>query len=372
MKNDWQLILSLGAEGGTIKLFGKEQTLGEWVFKIGVNEMDYDDVDDKSIQQENSAENTRKLTPTNNKSIEQANSLTKALQFLDQFPWPMLSVQEVHPAFQKRIWKAFKVRYKQSYKNKLSNYRLNQWLRKCFPESSEEVRTLATWLQNSKYITILTGAGMSTESNIPDFRSKDGWWKNIDPRTVATTDALHNNYEIFHEFYSMKISGLKDCTPHRGHEILAEWELKGLIQAISTQNVDGFHSAAGNRNVYELHGSIRNFRCSKCSYPVQEEQFLQKEPCIECGGNLRPNVVLFGEELPEDSWSQSLNHIRKSDLVIVIGTSLEVYPASQLPNMTNGRTVYINFEVEKHTSSFDLIMKGKAGEVLQQVDGMVK
>lgn len=234
------------------------------------------------------------------------------------------------------------------------------------------VRTLATWLLNSTHTTIFTGAGMSTESNIPDFRSKDGWWRNIDPRTVATTTALQNNFDLFHEFYTMRVQGLKQCSPHPGYWILVDWEKRGLVQAITTQNVDGFHIAAGNQEVYELHGSIRSFRCASCSWEVTEEQFLNKESCKHCGGNLRPNIVLFGEGLPEDSWNASISHIRRSDLVIVIGTSLEVYPASELPNMTNGKTVYINFEVDQHNRNFDLIIKGKAGEVLSQANELVK
>ncbi len=236
---------------------------------------------------------------------------------------------------------------------------------------SSRIKTLATWLQHSKYTTILTGAGMSTESNIPDFRSKDGWWKNIDPRTVATTEALKHNYNLFHEFYSMRLKSLEECAPHKGHKILAEWEQKGLIQAICTQNVDGFHTAAGSQNVYELHGSIHNIRCTTCSKPATIEHFLAKEGCSQCSGKLRPGVVLFGEMLPEESWSASLSHIRKSDLVIVIGTSLEVYPASQLPQMTRGKTVYINMEVDSHRNDFDLIIKDRAGEVLMAVNKLI-
>ncbi|MBU8919073.1 NAD-dependent deacylase [Bacillus sp. FJAT-29953] len=237
---------------------------------------------------------------------------------------------------------------------------------------SEHLLTLADWLQKSKHTTILTGAGMSTESNIPDFRSKHGWWNNIDPRTVATIEALDNHYDIFHEFYSLRINLLENCLPHRGHHILAEWEQKGLIQAICTQNVDGFHSAAGSHQVYELHGSINKFRCADCSKIVSKEQFLNKEGCSQCGGKLRPNVVLFGEMLPEESWSASLSHIHKSDLVIVIGTSLEVYPASQLPQMTAGKTVYINTEMNGQNQDFGLIIQDKAGNVLAKVNEIIE
>ncbi|QOR64613.1 NAD-dependent deacylase [Cytobacillus suaedae] len=236
---------------------------------------------------------------------------------------------------------------------------------------SGEVTTLATWLQQARHTTVLTGAGMSTESNIPDFRSKNGWWKNIDPRTVATTKALKRDYDLFHEFYSMRIKGLEKCSPHQGHKILATWEGKGLTQAIATQNVDGLHIDAGNETVYELHGSIHKIRCDKCSNTDSMDNFLEKESCHSCGGKLRPGVVLFGETLPEESWNAAISHIRKSDLVIVIGTSLEVYPASELPRMTNGKKVYLNAEIDYHATHFDLTIEGKAGKILKQVDELL-
>lgn len=238
-------------------------------------------------------------------------------------------------------------------------------------ENHTQLQALASLLKNSSYTTILTGAGMSTESNIPDFRSQDGWWKNIDPRTVATTEALRNNYELFHEFYTMRINLLKDCAPHEGHKILAKWEKEGIIHAIATQNVDGFHTASGNRQVYELHGSIHKIRCATCQQKASESSFINKEACEHCGGKLRPGVVLFGEMLPQDVWNRALAEIRNSELVIVIGTSLEVYPANELPYMTNGKTVYINAEIESHKNQFDLAIEGKAGVVLKQLDEML-
>ncbi|MDQ0257842.1 NAD-dependent SIR2 family protein deacetylase [Evansella vedderi] len=371
MGNDWQTIISLGAEGGSITLLGKEQHPGQWVFKKAVNEMNFDDLEDETFQPTESTEEVRTLkSPLSNLGNE-ATSWEKAIKLLDHYPWPMLNPREIHPAFRKRVWIALQKEVKERYGDRIDSYRLNKWSKLCLPEYAPKIVTLSTWLKNSTHTTVLTGAGMSTESNIPDFRSKEGWWNNIDPRTVATTDALRNNYDLFHEFYSMRINGLRECTPHKGHEILADWEHKGHIQAIATQNVDGFHYAAGNENVYELHGSIHKFRCENCAKSAEEEDFLSKSNCKYCGGKLRPGVVLFGEMLPEGSWSESLSHFRKSDLVIVIGTSLEVYPASQLPQMTNGKTVYINVEVNAHNHNFDLIIEGKAGEVMKLVDELV-
>lgn len=125
---------------------------------------------------------------------------------------------------------------------------------------SSKLSLLASWMKQSKYTVVLTGAGMSTESGIPDFRSASGWWRNIDPTTVASRYALKNQYELFRDFYIMRINTLEGCKAHEGHKVLAEWEKRSLVHCIATQNVDRFHQEAGSRNVYELHGNIRTVR----------------------------------------------------------------------------------------------------------------
>lgn len=232
----------------------------------------------------------------------------------------------------------------------------------------EKIQQLAEWLKQSKRAVVLTGAGMSTESGVPDFRSKDGWWRNIDPATVANTQALEQNYDLFHAFYCARLEALKGCKPHAGHYTLADWERRGLIERVATQNVDGFHRQAGNEAVDELHGSIHAVRCQKCGAAAGEEDFCEKRPCSQCGGKLRPGIVLFGEVLPEEAWNQALEAIQKADLVLVIGTSLQVYPVNQLPRMTSGKLVYINREVEGFEQDFDLIVEGSAKDLLQQID----
>lgn len=234
-------------------------------------------------------------------------------------------------------------------------------------QAKERLGRLAEWLQGSRSAVVLTGAGMSTESGVPDFRSKSGWWRNIDPMTVANVEALEERYDLFHEFYSTRIKGLDTIRPHQGHEVLADWERRGLIRAVATQNVDGLHQRAGNRRVAELHGSIRSVRCQRCDADGEMSAFLAKEACPVCGGKLRPNVVLFGEMLPEEAWQQALFAIRQADLVLVIGTSLQVYPVNQLPTMTSGRVAIINYEATEMDDRFDLVIQGKAGEVLREV-----
>ncbi|MBA1334555.1 MAG: NAD-dependent protein deacetylase of SIR2 family [Firmicutes bacterium] len=235
----------------------------------------------------------------------------------------------------------------------------------------QEIKSLSHWIKASGFTVILTGAGMSTESGLPDFRSKSGWWRNIDPSTVATVDALETNYSLFHDFYSMRLKTLEACSPHEGHYILAEWEKRNLVHSIVTQNVDGFHKAAGSSRVYELHGSLRSIRCSGCGKPGTVEDFLDRVACRSCGERLRPGVVLFGEMLPQDAWECALRDIKRADLVIVIGTSLQVYPANQLPTMTKGRAVLINYEAYSGGSRFDMVLQGKARDTLIELNRII-
>lgn len=224
------------------------------------------------------------------------------------------------------------------------------------------------WLQEAKRIVVLTGAGMSTESGIPDFRSKEGRWRNIDPMTVATTEAYAYHYDLFYDFYRARIEALQHVQPHIGHTILADWQRNKNV-FIATQNVDRLHQLAGATQVEELHGTIRTARCGRCEQPAPIDAFLRKEPCT-CGGNLRPNVVLFGEALPSDAWDATMNAIEEADVVLVIGTSLRVYPVNELPRMTRGKCVYMNMECEDDIAAsyaFDAVLEGKAGDLLTRL-----
>ncbi|MCF6136344.1 SIR2 family NAD-dependent protein deacylase [Pseudalkalibacillus berkeleyi] len=231
----------------------------------------------------------------------------------------------------------------------------------------EKVERLGEWILESTHTVVFTGAGMSTESGIPDFRSKEGWWNKIDPMTVSTIDALENEYDLFQAFYSLRLGDLKTCRPHKGHTILADLEQQKLISAVITQNVDGFHQNAGNENVYELHGSLRSIFCSKCGHASNEDAFVHTKPCIKCKGHLRPDIILFGELLPQEVWGDAMKEIEQSDLVIVIGSSLQVAPANELPFLTSGRKVVINNESTLLHNQFDLQIEGNAGDILQNV-----
>ncbi|WP_221568082.1 NAD-dependent deacylase [Alkalihalobacillus sp. TS-13] len=231
-----------------------------------------------------------------------------------------------------------------------------------------KITLVADWLKASGSTVILTGAGMSTESGIPDFRSREGWWKKIDPMTVSTVEALENEYELFHGFYSLRLTDLNTCHPHKGHHFLAEWENQGFVKGIVTQNVDGFHQEAGNKSVHELHGSLRSIFCSDCGQASDEGTFLNQDTCSECGGHLRPDIILFGEMLPQEVWGKAIRLIEESDLLIVIGSSLQVSPANELPFLTNGQKVIINNEATLLSEQFDLQLEGKAGDILEAID----
>nr|WP_275984019.1 NAD-dependent deacylase [Paenibacillus hamazuiensis] len=247
-------------------------------------------------------------------------------------------------------------------------YSQERWHDACFSENP--FYTAACWIKEAKRAVILTGAGCSVDAGVPDFRSQHGWWRQIDPTMVATVEALQRDYELFHAFYTHRLESLKGVRPHAGHDVISAWERKGLLQLLATQNVDGLHQMAGNQLVEELHGSIRSIRCAKCSKASTVEAFMEQAAC-ECGGRLRPGVVLFGETLPEKAWGRTLHAIQAADLVIVIGTSLQVYPVNQLPGLTMGKKVLINLEKTGFENEFDLYIRGRALKVLPNINQML-
>ncbi|MBS4197297.1 NAD-dependent protein deacylase [Lederbergia citri] len=232
---------------------------------------------------------------------------------------------------------------------------------------------LSQWLKDSNYTVILTGAGMSTESGLPDFRSAGkGLWMKKDPSQIASTEALNKNVEEFFQFYRHRVLGLNEAKPHQGHEILAKWEKKGLIRSIITQNIDGFHSEAGSQNVLELHGTMKKVHCQSCGKEYGNEKYANEEFICECGGKLRPSVVLFGEMLPEEALYQAAEESEKAELFIVLGSSLTVTPANQFPiiaKQNGAKLVIINMEPTDFDIYADLVINDrKIGEVLKEIN----
>lgn len=232
---------------------------------------------------------------------------------------------------------------------------------------------LAQWLKESKHTVVFSGAGMSTESGIPDFRSKQGLWRHKDPTKLASTYALMHNREEFVQFYQSRIETLSQYGPHAGHERLATWEKEGLINYIITQNVDHFHQQAGSVHVAELHGTINRLRCQGCEKEYPGTRYLQAGGTIcTCGQFLRPCVVLFGEALPKEALRAAERETLCADLFIVLGSSLQVSPANFFPQLAkqNGATlVIINMEPTPLDGIADLVIHDrKIGDVLAEID----
>jgi NAD-dependent deacetylase len=200
---------------------------------------------------------------------------------------------------------------------------------------------LADLIRDAKSVVALTGAGISVPSGIPDFRSPGtGLWENVDPMEVAHIDAFHRDTKRFWQFYRPRFADLGDKRPNRAHEILAELECQGRLDAVVTQNIDRLHAKAGSVRVIEVHGSIATSSCTTCStsYALENVGELFDSDgvatCACCMGKVKPDVVLFGELLPEAAMAEAQALAANADLLLCIGSSLEVYPVAGLPETT--------------------------------------
>jgi len=236
--------------------------------------------------------------------------------------------------------------------------------------NAEQYAQLAAWIREAQYTVVFTGAGASTESGLPDFRSQQGLWKQV-PERLASIDTLLNDPDTFYEFYKERFEKFRHVQPNRVHRILARWESQGRVRMIITQNVDGLHRMAGSQEVAELHGNNAQVRCHACGNMFPREIF-DRRYCPDCGGMLRPNVVLFGEALPMGEWIKAQQATERADLFVVVGSSLTVYPAARLPEEAahrGARLVIINQEPTGLDGLADLVCHEKAGDVLEAVDG---
>ncbi len=241
------------------------------------------------------------------------------------------------------------------------------------------ISVLNDWIAECKNIVFFGGAGVSTESGIPDFRSQDGLYNQkyaYPPEEILSHGFLLNNPAEFYKFYRDKILNTT-AKPNITHFKLAELEREGKLSCVITQNIDGLHQAAGSRTVYELHGSIHRNYCMKCGAFHSFTQVLEGikhsvdgVPRCACGGMLRPDVVLYGEELNMLTVENSLNAIARADMLIVGGTSLNVYPAAGLVNYFKGRhTVLINKSQTPFDGDADLVIRDKLlGEVFSKIE----
>jgi NAD-dependent deacetylase len=199
------------------------------------------------------------------------------------------------------------------------------------------VAELAALIRERQPCVVLTGAGISTESGIPDFRSATGIWAEVDPFEVASIQAFRRDPERVWRFYRQRIDLLRQAEPNAGHLALAELEARGFVRAVVTQNIDTLHSRAGSKEVVEVHGSIRSAQCLECLWSEPAEKVLaqlEERPaplCPHCHAVLKPGVVLFGELLPAAAMERAVELARSSALVLVVGSSLEVWPVAGLP-----------------------------------------
>lgn len=196
---------------------------------------------------------------------------------------------------------------------------------------------LAALVRGRQPCVVLTGAGISTESGIPDFRSASGIWADVDPFEVASIQAFRRDPERVWGFYRHRISLLREAEPNAGHHAIAELERRGYVRAVVTQNIDTLHSRAGSEEVIEVHGSIRSAECLQCLWREPAEAVLAQleerdvPACPHCGAPLKPGVVLFGELLPVGAMERATGFARGAGLVLVVGSSLEVWPVAGLP-----------------------------------------
>ncbi len=227
---------------------------------------------------------------------------------------------------------------------------------------------LAERIRGSQPCVVLTGAGVSTESGIPDFRSATGIWAQYDPYEVASIDAFRRDPERVWEFYALRLDVLAEAQPNPAHRALAELEERGVVQAVVTQNVDRLHAAAGSRNVVEVHGSIGRAVCLACGHAEESVRDLLPLPrCVDCGAILKPGVVMFGEMLPVDAIDRATALARNAGLLLVVGTSLEVWPVAGLPDETlthGGKLAIVNRDPTPYDDRADLVIHAPAGETL--------
>lgn len=232
-----------------------------------------------------------------------------------------------------------------------------------------ERETLKKWLAESKNIVFFGGAGVSTESNIPDFRSTDGLYNQqyaYPPETILSHTFYMRKTEEFYRFYRNKML-FPDAEPNRAHKALAKLEAEGRLKAVVTQNIDGLHQKAGSKEVMELHGSVLRNYCQRCGKFHGIEAILHSDgvPKCECGGTIKPDVVLYEEGLDQHTIQRSVYHISNADVLIIGGTSLTVYPAAGLIDYYNGnKLVLINKSVTAMDSRADLVISGPIGEIL--------
>jgi len=243
-------------------------------------------------------------------------------------------------------------------------------------DCQRKISQLAHWIKEAQQALALTGAGVSTESDIPDFRSPGGGlWEIYDPARVASVSGFLKDPEGFYKFWAARFASIERAQPNVTHQLLAELEAHGLLHGVITQNIDGLHHRAGSKRVFEVHGSCRRGICHECrqTYPIEKVfERLQTGAvprCEGCGGLVKPDVVLFGELLPED-FALAAQAVTKADLLIALGSSLEVHPVANLiprAKSSEARVVIVNREETPFDRIADLVIHAELGPCMREL-----
>lgn len=242
----------------------------------------------------------------------------------------------------------------------------------------DRIERATEWLKESEFAIALTGAGISVESGIPAFRGSQGLWDKYDPAEYATIEAFMSDpfkvWKMLKELYET----VRRAEPNAAHRALAELEAMGKLRAVITQNVDSLHQRAGSRNVIEFHGSGETLTCLSCGgkFRIEDIDLENIPPLCHCGGILKPDVVFFGEPIPPEALKIAFELAERCDLLLVVGTSAQVYPAASIPRIardSGARVVEINLEPTPLTHEVShLFIEGKAGEILPEIVQLVK
>jgi NAD-dependent deacetylase len=240
------------------------------------------------------------------------------------------------------------------------------------------LKRVARILVRARFVTVLTGAGISTPSGIPDFRSRgSGLWERADPFRVASIYAFRQHPEVFYDWVRPLARKILDARPNAAHIALAELGKMGIVRAIITQNIDGLHQRAGSQVVFEVHGHLRRATCLHCYASVPAAPLVKDllesgavPRCQECGGVLKPDIILIGEQLPAEAIIAAQQAARKSDVMLVAGSSLEVAPAGDLPLLTKergGKLIIVNLGQTYLDDRADLVIRADVAEALPEV-----
>jgi NAD-dependent deacetylase len=243
------------------------------------------------------------------------------------------------------------------------------------PPSDSVFHRASELISQANYLVALTGAGISSESNVPTFRGVDGLWRNHDAEELATPHAFLQNPKLVWDWYTWRQTLIRGCSPNPAHLTLAAWEERDILKHLITQNVDDLHHRAGSRKMTQVHGDIFRLKCTRCDHVTTLETPEEGIPqCPECRSNLRPDVVWFGESLDSRVLDRVYKELGRADAIIIIGTSGVVQPAASFPFIVKqnaGALIEVNTEMTPLSGYVDLHVQGKAGCVLLEIDSLL-